>query len=73
MAILFTYIKDLYSLSRFKFVVNMALMVLLGFLEGIGILMIIPLLTVAGIIPGVQVSGGLTSWLNVFFKTLVCR
>lgn len=70
MNILFTYIKDLYSLSRFKFVVNMILMVMLGLLEGIGILMIIPLLTVAGIIPGVQVSGGLTSWLNIFFQNI---
>jgi len=48
----------------------MTLMVLLGMLEGIGILMIIPLLIVAGIIPGMQAGSGLTSLVNQFFQNI---
>jgi ATP-binding cassette subfamily C protein len=69
MGLILVYIRELYNLSRKKFVVNFILMVLLGMLEGIGVLMIIPLLIVAGIIPGIQVSSGLTSWLNNFFQS----
>lgn len=45
-------------------------MVMLGMLEGIGILMIIPLLIVAGIIPGMDASSGLTAWLNNFLQSI---
>ena len=69
MQILWPYIRDLYNLSRLKFVVNLLLMVLLGTMEGISVLMIIPLLTVAGIIPGIQVSSGLTAWVNNLFQS----
>lgn len=68
MGIIWTYISELYNLSRIKFIVNMLLMVVLGVLEGIGVLMIIPLLVVTGIIPGIQASSGLASWLNQFFQ-----
>lgn len=68
MKILWPYIKDLYNLSRFKFVLNLLLMLLLGMMEGVGVLMIIPLLTVVGIIPGVQ-SDSLTAWVNNFFQS----
>jgi ATP-binding cassette subfamily C protein len=69
MQILWPYIRELYNLSRVKFVVNLLLMVLLGMMEGISILMIIPLLTVAGIIPGIQVGSGLTAWVNNLFQS----
>ncbi|KJS17967.1 MAG: hypothetical protein VR69_02795 [Peptococcaceae bacterium BRH_c4b] len=70
MDILMVYVSELYNLSRIKFVVNMILMVVLGIMEGIGVLLIIPLLIVAGIIPGMQASSGLTSWLNHFFQNI---
>ena len=70
MGMLVVYIRELYHLSRMKFLVNVLLMVVLGMLEGIGVLMIIPLLIVAGIIPGIQVTSGLTSWLSHFFQNI---
>lgn len=70
MGMLLVYIRELFDLSRIKFLVNVLLMVVLGMLEGIGVLMIIPLLIVAGIIPGNQVTSGLTSWLNHFFQSV---
>ncbi|MFA5384361.1 MAG: ABC transporter ATP-binding protein [Eubacteriales bacterium] len=70
MALVYVYVRELFNLSRIKFAVNFVLTVSLGMTEGIGILMIIPLLTVAGIIPGIQVSGGLTSLLNNFFRDI---
>ncbi|GBF33818.1 lipid A export ATP-binding/permease protein MsbA [Desulfocucumis palustris] len=70
MGILFIYIRELYNFSRIKIVVNVLLMAVLGLLEGVGVLMIIPLLIVAGIIPGMQVSSGVTSWLNQFFQNI---
>jgi len=68
MRMLFIYIVDLYSFSRIKFVVNMLLMFVLGMLEGVGILMIIPLLILAGIIPGMQATSGITFWLKHSFE-----
>lgn len=68
MKILWPYIKDLYNLSPFKFVLDLLLMLLLGTMEGAGILMIIPLLTVVGVVPGVQ-SDSLTAWVNSFFQS----
>ncbi|ACV64004.1 ABC transporter related [Desulfofarcimen acetoxidans DSM 771] len=61
MDMLLLYIKDLYNLSRIRFVVNVLLMIALGMLEGIGVLMIIPLLVVSGIIPGIEATSGMTS------------
>ena len=70
MGMLLVYIRELYYLSPIKFLVNVLLMVMLGMLEGIGVLMIIPLLIVVGIIPGMQAASGLTSWLNHFFQNI---
>lgn len=68
MVMLLQYIKELYYFSQIKFVVNLLLMVFLGMLEGIGVLMIIPLLWVAGIVPGTEASSGLTVWVSQFFQ-----
>ena len=70
MKTLFVYIRDLYNLSRIKFLVNLLLMVMLGMLEGIGVLMIIPLLMVAGIIPGMQASSEWALGLDQFFQNI---
>lgn len=70
MGILFVFIRDLYFLSPINFLVNVLLMVVVGMLEGVGVLMIIPLLIVAGVIPGMQATSGLTSWLNLFFQNM---
>ncbi len=51
MKIFFYYIKELYIYAKYKIMLNLTLMVLLGMLEGIGILMLIPFLGIAGIIP----------------------
>ncbi|KUK65304.1 MAG: ABC transporter related [Desulfotomaculum sp. 46_80] len=68
MDILLIYVRELFDLSPKKLIINMMLMVVLGIIEGIGILMIIPLLMVSGIIPGIQESSGLTFWLNHIFQ-----
>ncbi|WP_094603505.1 Vitamin B12 import ATP-binding protein BtuD [Sporomusa silvacetica DSM 10669] len=68
MDILFCYIRDLYNLSRAKFAINLLLMVMLGMMEGISVLMIIPLLMVAGIIPGMQAASEWALGLDQFFQ-----
>ncbi|MCL2336767.1 MAG: ABC transporter ATP-binding protein/permease [Firmicutes bacterium] len=68
MDMLLMYIRGLYHSAPLKFVVNMILMIMLGMLESISILMIVPLLIVAGIIPGMQVTSGLTAWLSSFLN-----
>lgn len=68
MEILYIFIRDLYNVSRLKFLLNLLLMVVIGMMEGIGILMIIPLLIVAGIIPGIQASGDWALWLEQFIN-----
>lgn len=47
--ILFDYIQDLYHYSRRKFIMNILFMVLDGITGGIGILMLVPLLSLTGI------------------------
>lgn len=70
MGMLFLYIKELYFLSRLKFIMNIMLMIILGMLEGIGVVMIIPLLIVAGIIPGMQDGSEWTFRLRYFFQSI---
>lgn len=64
------YMRELFFASPVKFVVNLLLMIVLGMLEGIGILMIIPLLMVAGIVPGMQVGNGLAAWLSELLQKM---
>lgn len=73
MELLFIYIKELYSMSRSRFLVNLLFMVILGMMEGIGILMIIPLLMVAGIIPGIQANSEWAVELNRLFQNMGMR
>jgi ATP-binding cassette subfamily C protein len=68
MGMLLVYIKDLYKYSRVKFVVNILLMIVLGLLAGAGVLMIIPLLMLAGIIPGLQATGGMVARFRQVFQ-----
>jgi len=42
--IFWSYIKEIFGLPRGKIILNLSLMVVLGTLEGIGILLLIPLL-----------------------------
>ncbi len=70
MKMLVAYIKELYCLSPIKILINLLLMVLLGMFEGIGVLMIIPLLIVAGIIPGMDAASGLTAWINYLLQNI---
>ncbi|RYD05674.1 hypothetical protein N752_07195 [Desulforamulus aquiferis] len=70
MNILLLYIREFYNLAPLKFVTNIILMVIIGMLEGLGILMIIPLLIVAGIIPGINTNNGLTVILNHCFQII---
>lgn len=63
------YIRELFVLSPLRFIMNLVLMAVLGMLEGAGVLMIIPLLMVAGVIPGMETSRGLALWVHQFFET----
>ncbi|MDD2235082.1 MAG: hypothetical protein PHZ11_08310 [Desulfitobacteriaceae bacterium] len=49
MKIFWSYIKEIFGLARGKIILNLSLMVVLGTIEGIGILLLIPLLHFAGI------------------------
>jgi len=68
MIMLWPYLKELFNFSRSQFIVNVLVMVILGLLEGVSVLMVIPLLSVAGIIPGMDMGDGVTSWINRFFR-----
>jgi len=48
--IFWKYIKELYYLARWKIIINLIFMVMLGMLEGVGILMLLPLLHFSGIL-----------------------
>lgn len=63
MRLILKYVLEMYNLSRLKFVLNILLMVGLGTLEGIGVLLIIPLLYVTGIASGADAGGDFTSRL----------
>jgi len=70
MGMLLGYIKELYDFSQRKFILNVLLMVVLGMVEGIGVLMLIPLLSVAGIIPGIQGTSGFAFEVNQLFHNI---
>ncbi|WP_094602886.1 Vitamin B12 import ATP-binding protein BtuD [Sporomusa silvacetica DSM 10669] len=56
---LLSYMQELYAFCKLKLIVNLVLMVFLGLIEGGGVLLLIPLLSLAGIISGVPADG---SW-----------
>lgn len=70
MSILFEYVKELFSFTRCKFIVNISLLVVLGMLDGIGILMLLPFLSISGIIPPAATAGTGSLWLAQFFNNL---
>ncbi|MCE5286186.1 MAG: ABC transporter ATP-binding protein/permease [Pelosinus sp.] len=57
MKMILVYFKELYNFAPLRFVGSILLMAALGLLEGAGVIMIIPLLGVAGIIPGISETG----------------
>lgn len=64
MKTLIEYIQDLYHYSRRAFILNLALMILDGFTSGIGIVMLVPLLSMAGIAS----QGGGASWMGALVR-----
>jgi len=68
MKMLWPYLKELFYFSRRTFIINILLMVILGLVEGVSVLMVIPLLSVAGIIPSMDVGTGVTAWINRSFQ-----
>lgn len=68
MKMLWPYLKELFYFSRYTFITNIILMVILGLVEGVSVLMVIPLLSVAGIIPSMDMGSGITAWINRFFQ-----
>lgn len=55
--ILWVYIKELVSFARGKLVIDVLLILLLALLEGVGIFMLLPLLTFVGIAPSAEMAG----------------
>ncbi|HWR39182.1 MAG TPA: ABC transporter ATP-binding protein [Patescibacteria group bacterium] len=70
MKIIWPYLLDLYHFSRGRFFLSIILTVGLGFCEGAGVLMIIPLLGVSGIIPGMQAQNGMIAEFSRFFQSM---
>jgi ATP-binding cassette subfamily C protein len=70
MKIFWCYIKELYSVSRGRIMLNLFLMVVLGALEGIGILLLIPLLYFAGIGEMSQTTLGISFSVGGFLKSI---
>jgi ATP-binding cassette subfamily C protein len=60
----------MYNLSRLRFALNVLLMIGLGTLEGVGVLMIIPLLYVTGIASGTESGGDFTTSLAAFIRNV---
>jgi len=72
MKTLLEYIKDLYNYSRRKFILNLVFMVLDGFTGGMGVVMLVPLLSLAGIAgkgDGAPWLGALTDFLGHYDAT----
>ena len=60
---LFAYSKELYLFARGKLIADVALAVGLGLLEGVGVVMLLPMLAYAGITPGSQ-PGAAADFIN---------
>lgn len=65
LGLLFAYIRELYSFVRGKLIFDLILSGVLGLLEGVGILMLLPLLTLAG------VTGAQSSWMGTMIDKYV--
>lgn len=68
MGLVFEYVKELYGVLRSKVIINNLLIVVLGLLQGVGVMIIIPLLSVIGVIGDMQADSMLTIWMNNFFQ-----
>jgi len=67
--ILMAYLKELLGFAKAKLIVDLILIIVLGILEGVGIVMLLPLLTYAGITQGSQ-QGGLGQIMEQFLQPM---
>lgn len=68
MRMVLKYVLEMYNMSRLRFALNILLMIGLGTIEGIGVLLIIPLLYVTGVVPGVEAGNDFTSRLAAYIR-----
>lgn len=68
MRMVLRYVLEMYNMSRLRFALNILLMIGLGTIEGIGVLLIIPLLYVTGVVPGVEAGTDFTSRLAAYIR-----
>lgn len=68
MGIVFEYVKELYRHFRVRVVLNNVLSVVLGLLQGAGVMIIIPLLSVTGVMGDTPNDSSLTIWVNNCFR-----
>lgn len=64
------YLRDLYCYVRNKIVASVVLMVVLGLTEGIGVLMLIPFFSLAGIVPAHTMENSLAVSVQQFCQRL---
>lgn len=65
-----SYMQELYTFCKIKLIVNLVLMVFLGLIEGGGVLLLIPLLSLAGVMPGMSTGGNLVLYVEGLFQTI---
>lgn len=67
---LISYIQELYTFCKMKLFFNLVLMVFLGLIEGGGVLLLIPLLSLAGVMSGMSAGGNLVLYMEGLFQTI---
>ena len=67
--ILMAYMKELLRFAKAKLIIDLILFIILGLLEGVGIVMLLPLLTYAGISSGSE-QGGLGQIMEHFLQPM---
>lgn len=70
--ILMAYMKKLFRFAKAKLMLDLLLIIVLGLLEGVGIVMLLPLLTYAGISSGSE-QGGLGQIMEQLFQPMGIR
>lgn len=68
MHILWTYVRELYCFAKWTLILDLLLTILLGLSEGAGLILLLPLLTFAGISPGVPEE--VTAWGKMLAQLL---
>lgn len=67
---LISYMQELYTICKLKLLFNLVLMVFLGLIEGGGVLLLIPLLSLAGVMSGMPSGGNLVLCMEGLFQTI---